>query len=252
NTDKELEYQRYNERAFSQLSNKNGDFTVISGSASLQPSIQAPYRYFESKIRELSPGSDGRILEIGAGTGAFTKILLSTGANVLATDISEHSLDVIQKNLKSPKNLQIEVADMESLTFDNESFDVVTSAGSLSYGDNSVVMNEIYRVLKKGGFFICVDSLNHNPIYRLNRWLHFLKKNRTLSTLKRMPTMSLIDAYQNKFGESNAYYFGSIIWLTPLLEKVTNQFKAAEIVNKFDKLINTKNSAFKFVMVAKK
>ena len=37
-----------------------------------------------------------------------------------------------------------EVVDMEKLPFD-----VVCSAGSLSYGDNEVVMNEIYRALKQ-------------------------------------------------------------------------------------------------------
>jgi ubiquinone/menaquinone biosynthesis C-methylase UbiE len=37
------------------------------------------------------------------------------------------------------------------------------SAGSLSYGDNDIVMNEIYRVLKLQGVFIAIDSLNNNP-----------------------------------------------------------------------------------------
>ena len=40
---------------------------------------------------------------------------------------------------------------MEKLPFKNESFDVICSAGSLSYGDNNKVMSEIYRILKLGG-----------------------------------------------------------------------------------------------------
>ena len=36
----------------------------------------------------------------------------------------------------------------------------------------SLVKKEIYRTLKKDGHFICVDSLNHNPIYRLNRFFN--------------------------------------------------------------------------------
>jgi ubiquinone/menaquinone biosynthesis C-methylase UbiE len=39
------------------------------------------------------------------------------------------------------------------------------SAGSLSYGDNDKVLDEIYRVLKNKGAFIAIDSLNNNPKY---------------------------------------------------------------------------------------
>jgi ubiquinone/menaquinone biosynthesis C-methylase UbiE len=52
---------------------------------------------------------------------------------------------------------------MEKLPFADQSFDIIVSAGSLSYGDNDIVMNEIYRVLKLQGVFIAIDSLNNNP-----------------------------------------------------------------------------------------
>jgi ubiquinone/menaquinone biosynthesis C-methylase UbiE len=63
---------------------------------------------------------------------------------------------------------------MEKLPFAGQSFDIIVSAGSLSYGDNDKVLDEIYRVLKNKGVFIAIDSLNNNPIYRLNRCLHYL------------------------------------------------------------------------------
>ena len=112
------------------------------------------------------------MLEIGAGTGEFstTLIALASDGAVTATDISEASLQLLQQRYSNVANLETKVADMEALPFEDESFDVVCSAGSLSYGDNLVVMNEIFRVLRGGGGrFICVDSLNHNPIYKVNR-----------------------------------------------------------------------------------
>lgn len=251
-SDKELEYQRYNNRAKSLLSKDNDSLPEISGSSSLPFALQAPYLCYESKIKEYSPGPEGVMLEIGAGTGAFTGTLLATGASVFATDISENSLNVIQSNAKDYDNLQTKVADMESLPFEDETFNVVASAGSLSYGDNKIVMDEIYRVLKKDGIFICVDSLNHNPIYKLNRWIHFIQKNRTMSTLKRMPTVSLMGAYEDKFGSVNAYYFGALSWLTPILRKILPELTVAKIVDYFDGFFGVKKSAFKFVMVVKK
>jgi len=38
---------------------------------------------------------------------------------------------------------------MEKIPFGEGVFDLVCCAGSLSYGDNLKVMNEIFRVLKK-------------------------------------------------------------------------------------------------------
>ena len=66
--------------------------------------------------------------------------------------------------------------------------------------NNKLVLNEIHRVLKQNGIFICIDSLNENPIYKLNRYLHYLRGNRTKSTLKRMPDRKLLKDYERKFG----------------------------------------------------
>ena len=109
---------------------------------------------------------------------------------------------------------------MEALPFSDNSFDVVTSAGSLSYGDNTIVMKEVFRVLKPDGIFVCVDSLNNNPIYRFNRWIHYLLGNRTRSTLLRMPTTKLIEAYRSLFGHVEVRFFGSIIWCIPLFVRL--------------------------------
>ena len=87
----------------------------------------------------------------------------------------------MQKRFCDYDNFVAKEADMELLPFENNSFDIVCSAGSLSYGDNLTVMNEIYRVLNQTGSFIAVDSLNNNLIYRLNRYINYLS---TLQYLK--------------------------------------------------------------------
>lgn len=77
--------------------------------------------------------------------------------NVLATDISSKSIEVMKKNFLKYSNFYSQVEDMEKLSFVNENFDIVCTAGSLSYGDNNLVMNEIYRVTKPKGVVIIVD-----------------------------------------------------------------------------------------------
>ena len=251
NTDKLIEKKRYDLSAENQLLSDDYDTNVTTGSELVSVAMRQPYLIYEKFVREFL--SDGKkVLEIGAGIGVWTSTLLSAGANVYTIDISGYSLSVLRKRLAGFGKLHTQVADMEYLPFDNESFDVVTSAGSLSYGDNEKVMNEIYRVLKKDGVFICVDSLSHNPIYRFNRWIHYRRGYRTLSTLQRMPNILLLKSYSQLFGSIQVHYFGAISWLVPLLKSIISDSKTAKLSDRFDRLIRVKKSAFKFVMVAKK
>jgi ubiquinone/menaquinone biosynthesis C-methylase UbiE len=57
---------------------------------------------------------------------------------------------------------------MEKLPFADQSFDLIVSAGSLSYGDNDKVLDEIYRVLKNKGAFIASLSLLNRFSITLN------------------------------------------------------------------------------------
>jgi ubiquinone/menaquinone biosynthesis C-methylase UbiE len=242
--DKELERKRYNDRAGKELS------LLKTSKTEFIPIWQdSPYRCFSEKISTLLT-RQSKVLEIGAGTGLFTKVIASTGADVIASDIAGNALKLLKRNLDDYSNIDTLEIDMESLPFEDASFDAVVSAGSLSYGDNLKVLEEIYRVLKIGGVFISVDSLNHNPVYRFNRYRHYLKKERTKSTLKRLPNLNLISMYGDKFKKVEVEFFGSITWLMPILTKFINEEKASELSKFFDKKFRIKKSAFKFVMVA--
>lgn len=142
-------------------------------------------------------------------------------------------------------------ADMEQLPFEDKSFDVVTSAGSLSYGKAKKVDSEIHRVIRPGGVFICVDSLNNNPIYRINRYIHFLKGNRSKMTLKNMPIIKRIISLSSKYKKLDVKYFGSISFIIPILSKLLGDNSATDFSNYIDRIFRIKKSAFKFVLVAK-
>ena len=245
--DKDIDRDRYDDKALKLLSNDS--FDRMTGSSAYPHPIRAPYLKYEEMHVECIESNDV-VLEIGAGTGIHTHSLLKTGALVVATDISPNSLQIIKKKYKEySKNLNTEVADMEFLPFENETFDVVCSAGSLSYGDNQVVMQEIYRVLKPGGKVIIVDSLHENPIYVINRWIGYFRGYRSLSTIKRMPTLKLIKKYENKFDLKKLDFFGSLTWLSPILVFFLRKELAGKFLDRFDTLIHVKRSAFKFVAV---
>lgn len=240
--DKDIERRRYDNRANIFLnSNSLDNFDKIPAY------LNTPYQYYFYLLEKKS--GQFKLLEIGAGMGEKTSLLIDMSFKVISTDLSQKSVEVMRNKFSKCSNFSAKVADMEKLPFDNESFDVVCSAGSLSYGDNTVVMNEIYRVLKKGGAMIAVDSLNNNPVYRLNRYMHYLKGNRSKSTLIQMPTISLIDKYTEKFGHAEVRFFGAITWIFPLLSKILSEQLVAKLSNWIDVKFNIKGSAFKFVII---
>ena len=48
------------------------------------------------------------------------------------------------------------------------------------------------------------------------------------------------------------FFFGSIIWVTPIIKYFFSDNMINKIINKFDRLINVKKSAFKFTLVLRK
>ena len=241
--DKNIEKDRYDRRAKKILELEKYDLSI-----EIPDYLQQPLSSYKNLLAGLPRGS--KVLEIGAGMGENTEFLMELGLEVCATDVSATSVEVLAKRYSKFDSFSAEVADMERLPFSDNSFSVVCSAGSLSYGDNSIVMGEIYRVLDKGGAFIAVDSLSNNPIYKVNRFIHFLLGNRSKSTLERMPTVDLIDRYAVKFGYLQVAYFGSLTWLCPFLTKFLSDESVSAISESFDKKFNIKSSAFKFTMKA--
>lgn len=250
--DKQLEHARYDSRASQRLA-EGGDKATVLGALAVPLMYRAPYIYYETCVRSLA-GPGKRVLELGSGAGLHTGVLLDTGAEVTATDISLNALELLARSVTAKQGggrLRTEQADMEKLPFPDRSFDLVVSAGSLSYGEPSEVDREVRRVLAPGGSVVCVDSLSHNPIYRFNRWVHYLRGERTWSTLSRMPTIQRLDALAAGFRESDLRFFGSVSWAMGPLARLTGEVAASTWSDRMDRWVDVRASAFKFVLVAR-
>jgi len=247
--DKIAEKSRYDKRA--SLAETTANYNELTGSGSIPLPLREPYLKYEEVLKTVLSKSS-TTLELCAGMGLHSEIPCTYSKLFIASDISESSLEILKERLKAPLNLETVACDFEFLPFRSESFDVVACAGGLSYGDNKVVMGEILRVLKPGGYFVCVDSLNHNPIYVANRYVHYLLGRRTVSTLTRMPRVGLIEDYAASFGELESWFFGGISWLIMPLSAIIGEQAAFLMSKSFDDLIKVKRLAFKGVLVAKK
>src|SRR5688572_3548966 len=95
-----------------------------------------------------------KVLLIGCGSGEEVELLRTKGAkdeNIIGTDISEKLIGIAK--MTYPK-VDFRIMDMESLAFENESFDLVYSSLALHYlEDWTKVLSEVFRVIKKSGQF---------------------------------------------------------------------------------------------------
>lgn len=242
-----IEKERYDKRAESRLKNKNLKFKQISSI------INDTYVNYYFPIIKRYANKKLKILELCAGDGKSSKVILDNFLDIYLTDISINSLNLLKKRYGKniPASTQFIQSNMEEIPFKDSFFDIVVCAGGLSYGNNLKVMNEIHRILNKNGVFICIDSLDNNLIYKVNRFVHFLKRERTYSTLKRMPNISLINLYRSKFDILSLSFHGSFFWLLAPLSKILNIKEISKISDMIDKRMPSW-MAFKFVMEAKK
>ena len=121
------------------------------------------FRVYDScskKIVDLY-GKDIVVLDIGAGLGSASIPLAIYGADVIAVDISQNMLDILQKRLngKTLPNLISCRMNAYELLIPDSSVDVVVENAMLHLVDNPKgVINEILRVLKPGGKLIRYGS----------------------------------------------------------------------------------------------
>ncbi|MEK7580146.1 MAG: class I SAM-dependent methyltransferase [Patescibacteria group bacterium] len=95
------------------------------------------------------------VLDVGAGTGRLTNILVQKGAKVTAMDISKKMLDVLRR--KNPLIKTI-IGGAENLPFKDKIFDLVISTFLIIHlKDLTKFFNEVCRVLKDDGYFLLTN-----------------------------------------------------------------------------------------------
>jgi ubiquinone/menaquinone biosynthesis C-methylase UbiE len=111
------------------------------------------------------PGSFGRALEIGSGTGYFILNLMRAGVvrEAVATDISPGMLEVLSATA-AELGLEVETAACEAaeLPFEDDSFDLVTGHAVLHHlPDLDAAFREFRRVLRPGGVVAFCGEPSH-------------------------------------------------------------------------------------------
>jgi SAM-dependent methyltransferase len=114
--------------------------------------VTGPFAQDAARLVKLHPGA--QVLDVAAGTGAFTFAAMERGAQVLATDFSPLMLGALKRNCHSRGHHSVRTAVMDgmNLELEDDTFDVAASLfGLMFFSDHEKGLSELFRVIKPGG-----------------------------------------------------------------------------------------------------
>jgi ubiquinone/menaquinone biosynthesis C-methylase UbiE len=118
------------------------------------------------------PLAGHRILDIGCGNGAKTESFRRMGWDAVGVDISQSAIGEARRQFPESR---FQTASVESLPFNDGSFEAVFSCSTLQYVDHRIAIAEVARVLKPSGFAVLIENLEGSPLARVYRMLYQLK-----------------------------------------------------------------------------
>ena len=121
----------------------------------------------------LRPGMT--ILEIGCGTGYFTRELTRRGADIVAIDVSPDLLEIAKAKYSAP-NVRYEIQNAYALTYADAMFDSVVGSSILHHLEIEDALREIYRVLKPGGTIYFTEPNMLNPQIAMQKNIPWIKR----------------------------------------------------------------------------
>ncbi len=119
-------------------------------------------------ISEVEPYHTHKLLDVAGGTGDIAMGFLDNGGGeAIICDINDQMLVAGEKKRmdngkfnKYQRKLSTLCADVQNLPFEDQSFDRVTISFGIRNVDNiQIALHEMFRVLKVGGKFLCMEFL---------------------------------------------------------------------------------------------
>lgn len=172
--------------------------------------------------RFLLPAQPGRrLLNVGCGSGHWSRFFASQGYEVTGIDISEEMIK--EANCGNVTHCRFQVADARDLPFADHCFDVITAITVLEFvKDPSAVISEMVRCLRSEGRLI-VGMLNRLAL--INQLRIDQAKEPYISG--RLFSLAEIRALLEPYGQVRIQVAAFVprrkiwIWLTPIWEKIS-------------------------------
>ena len=110
-----------------------------------------PEELFDDVVELSGVPPEGRMLEIGAGTGRATVPFARRGYRILGIEPGTNLATIARRNLADYPQAEIRVGAFEDLPLEKRSFDVAYAASAFHWLDPAVALSKVARALKPGG-----------------------------------------------------------------------------------------------------
>tara|TARA_R110000824_G_scaffold94723_8_gene228303 strand:+ start:775 stop:1461 length:687 start_codon:yes stop_codon:yes gene_type:complete len=126
----------------SSIFNKKYISTTYKENKSMYPEKFCKYIFSEFS-------KDSKVLDVGCGNGDFTKEISKLGFDT-------HGIDISEENQLGDKFIKVDIQ-KETYPFSDNHFDVIFSKSVIEHlREPDFLFEEVYRILKPGGTFICL------------------------------------------------------------------------------------------------
>ncbi|HKY05296.1 MAG TPA: class I SAM-dependent methyltransferase [Blastocatellia bacterium] len=115
-------------------------------------------------LRFIPPACD-RALEIGCGTGAFTRLLARRAKRVTATDLSGEMIRVARRLSTGYRNIDYSVGDVLEMNLPVGHFDCIVMIATLHHLPTGSVLEKLKQALTPGGALIVHDLLTPAGVF---------------------------------------------------------------------------------------
>jgi SAM-dependent methyltransferase len=139
--------------------------------------------YHSFLLKQLAPHCEN-ILDIGCGTGVFSRLLAQRADNVIAIDLSAKMIEVAQQQSQSYPNIDFQVADILQWQFPVEHFDAIASIATVHHLPLEVLLPKIQAALKPGGKLLILDLVEPEGVEDILSNAIAVPLNLTLQLLK--------------------------------------------------------------------
>jgi ubiquinone/menaquinone biosynthesis C-methylase UbiE len=115
--------------------------------------------YYHKFLLGQIPERCANALEIGCGTGKFSRLLAERAKQVLALDLSPNMIEFALRHSTRYPNINFQIADAMNVDLPAEHFDCVVSIATLHHMPCRQAINMMKQCLKTNGHLVILDML---------------------------------------------------------------------------------------------
>ena len=138
------------------------------------------------------------VLEVGAGNGRFTEILLNLGAKVIAVDFSSAIYANYKNHERSVKegNLLCLRGSLFDLPLEKLSFDIVLCYGVIQHtGNNELALDTLSSFVSEGGHLLI--DIYSNSLKHYNPWVYLIRPIFSYLITNNEKRMEIVEKFVN-------------------------------------------------------